>query len=332
MTNRSRPRCSAALLFAAWMFVGCSGGGDDHVAGPNDDGVTSTLTLTVDGGNAATSDVTTGVDAGSDTFVIAAAGAATIRLGFPGTTTGTFASSSSGGGTVTYLDGSGAVFDADDARSGSAYTIAVTGYSGGRVTGSFSATVAAPDGATHVVSGTFDVVTPAAVTGRPYEGRYVGIFRANYQVCASTCGPVQARAFRIVLELQYANPEYEMQKYAVTYAQVSDPYFGCTAGCTPRGTGSFAYVPFPPGGASGGAAWIAMLFANGRKLETDSGYGYLMTSSTAGVVSSGSCSDGTCWTGWKAVPFDSGDGWEMNALPSGSMFLTQSWWLAKSSG
>jgi hypothetical protein len=326
-------RTRAALLCMAFLFAGC-GGGDDK-AGPGGGGgggaaAGSTLTLSVDAGAVATSDVTAGVDAETTTFVVAAAGNATIRLGFPGTTPGTFGSGSAGGATVTYLDGTGAVFDAADGLSGSSYTITVTGYTGGRVTGSFAATVAAWNGATHAVSGSFDAVPPGAVTGRPYAGRYIGIFRTTFLVCTSSpCGPEQSRAFRVILELDYVGPGWEMQEYDVTYAKVSDPYFGCTGGCWPSTARTLAYLPNPPGGVSSAAEWLGAEFPNGKKLETHGGSGSMLTSGTGGVVSSGACSNGLCWTGWQSNPIDWSQGWE-TTLPAGNWVQTQTWWLAKS--
>lgn len=320
----------AALLCMVFLLAGCGGGDDVTVPdGGGGGGGGSTLALSVDGGGVATSDVTTGVDAGSTTFVVAAAGNATIRLGFPGTTAGTFASGSAGG-TVTYLDGTGAVFDAADGLSGSSYTITVTGYSGGRVTGSFTATVVASSGATHTVSGSFNAVTPGAVTGKPYQGRYIGIFRATYVVCnISPCGPEQSRAFRVILELAYVGPGWEMQEYDVTYAKVADPYFGCTGGCSPSAAKAFVYLPDPPGSVSNAGEWIGVGFANGKRLETDGGTGCMLTSGTGGVVSSGACSNDLCWTGWQSDPIDWSKGWE-TTLPANSQLRAQTWWLAKS--
>ncbi|WP_242343794.1 hypothetical protein [Anaeromyxobacter terrae] len=326
-------RTRATLLFMAFLLAGCSGGGDavgPGGGGGGGGGGVSTLTLSVDGGGVATSDVTTGVDAGGTAFVVAAAGDATIRLGFLGTTPGTFASGSTAGGTVTYLDRAGAVFDAADGVSGSSYTITVTGHSGGRVSGSFAATVVAWNGAAHEVSGAFDAVTPGVVPGRPYAGRYIGIFKATYAVCTSSpCGPEQSRGFRVILELDYVGPGWEMQEYDVTYAKVSDPYFGCTGGCWPSAAGALAYLPDPPGGVSSAAEWIGVGFPNGKKLETSGGSGRMLTSSTGDFVSSGACSNGLCWTGWQSSPIDWSKGWE-TTLPVGSLMHAQSWWLAKS--
>jgi hypothetical protein len=327
-------RIRASLLCMVFLLAACAGGGDDPGApgGPvGGGGAGSTLSLRVDGGAVTTSDVTTGVDAASTTFVVAAAGDATIRLGFPGTTTGTFASASTGGATVMYLDGAGAPFDATDGLSGSSYTITVTGYSGGRVTGTFAATVAAWDGATHVVSGSFDAVSPGAVTGRPYAGRYIGIFRARYLVCTSSpCGPEQSKGFRVILQLGYVGVGWEMQEYAVSYAKVSDPYFGCTGGCSPPAASTHAYLPYPPGNVSSAAEWIGVTFPNGKKLETYSWSGAMLTSGTGGVVSGGACSNDKCWTGFQVNPFDSTKAWETMTLPAGNWVQTETWWLAKS--
>jgi hypothetical protein len=316
-----------AQLCMIFLLAGCGGGGDPQDGGG---GAGSTLSLLVDGGAVATSDVTTGVDAASTTFVVAAAGTATLRLGFPGTTSGAFASGSTAGATVTYLDGAGAVFEAADGLSGSSYTITVTGYAAGRVTGTFAATVAAWNGATHALSGAFDAVTPGAVEGRPYAGRYIGIFKSTYLVCTSSpCGPEQWRGFRVILELGYAGAGWEMQQYDVAYARVSDPYFGCTGGCSPPAASTQVYLPYPPGKVSN-TEWIGVAFPNGKKLETYYGSGAMLTSGTGGVLSGGACSNDQCWTGWQSNPYDANKDWETMTLPAGNWVQTQTWWLAKS--
>lgn len=278
------------FLGVALLAGGCSGGGGGGESRKSE------VTVDVDGVPSDSTHQASGVDAAGDSFLLITGADWSIEIRFPGDDVGDFSSTSTSGAQVLYTDAAGNTYQASDATAGSSYEVSVTSYSGSSLEGTFTATVVGPGGATHTVSGTFDLVFAGVSSSDPYEGTYVGLFRARGEALQEyddvtgdpIWGPTQTVSLHVTLELAYLASGV----YTIEHANVSDPFFGCNVGgCTPT-VASAAILPEDPGtptpnGPSEAGEGIVVDFPNGSSLATANQAGSLYTSTDARTLSNG---------------------------------------------
>lgn len=283
----------AGLMLFSLLFLNGACGGSGN-------GGRSEMILEVDGTPVTISELSTGMDATGDTVIAASGSDWSIEIRFPGNSTGDFSSASSAGAEVTYTDSDGKVYVASDLIMESSYEITITSYDTKVVEGTFTFTVAGPDGGTLVITGSFKIYFPTINMANPYEGTYIGIFRVQGQTNEGTnpdppydiiWSSMKRSSFRVTAKLDHLATAAGSAVYYIVHANVTDPLFGCNVGgCTPTSPTSVATLPVPPGtpmpsGASQAGQGFLLQFPNGSTLGTVNDAAALYTSTDGRTTS-----------------------------------------------
>jgi len=151
------------------------------------------------------------------------------------------------------------------------------------------------------------VQAPAAATVQPaitnYAGTYIGQFNMQYKDLTNPKVPViRSRGFSVTFKLKGFVSALGTSVLNITYARVSDGYFGARMGCKPK-FGSIATLPVPPQNISKRAGMgFVINFPNGTVLATANAVGELHMSSDARIISNSLRNTRSSWSAVKLNP------------------------------